>query len=403
MVRVPDFMNQLFRMRSRGLLSGLSVLLAEFPLVMAIIARVPYTEIDWTAYMEQVQLFLSGVRNYKELVGCTGPLVYPGGHVLLYTILYYLTNGGNNILLAQGIFAVVYCTCVFTVGLILRTVRAPLYLYGLLILSKRLHSIFILRLFNDSFNSLFAALAILFACNKRFFWASIMLSLACSVKMSSLLYFPSYFVILLQAVGPKKTWLHAFLIVLIQVAVSLPFISYFSNYWLQAFDFGRMFDYTWTVNWRFVSKELFESNIFSTGLLLIHISFVLIFAFTRWNRITKAGPIAMTKSMLTLKPLQPVTAMTPQFILTALAASNLLGIVCSRSLHYQFYAWFAWYTPYLMYQAGFNAIMVIGLSMLQEHAWNVFPSTVSSSILAVSIPALTLAKLYQSTDNRIRS
>ncbi len=36
------------------------------------------TEIDWVAYMEEVGGVLQGERDYSQLKGCTGPLVYPG-------------------------------------------------------------------------------------------------------------------------------------------------------------------------------------------------------------------------------------------------------------------------------------------------------------------------------------
>jgi alpha-1,3-mannosyltransferase len=68
----------------------------------------PDTEIDWTTYMQQIELYLKGERDYRKISGSTGPLVYPGAHVQIYRILYYLTDSGNNIQAAQYIFAGVY-------------------------------------------------------------------------------------------------------------------------------------------------------------------------------------------------------------------------------------------------------------------------------------------------------
>jgi alpha-1,3-mannosyltransferase len=66
------------------------------------------TEIDWVAYMEQVSQFVSGERDYTKMEGGTGPLVYPAAHVYTYTALYYITDEGKNIFLAQQIFGVLY-------------------------------------------------------------------------------------------------------------------------------------------------------------------------------------------------------------------------------------------------------------------------------------------------------
>lgn len=58
--------------------------------------------------MEQVAMFLAGERDYTLIKGGTGPLVYPAAHVYIYSALYYITDSGRNILLAQIIFVGVY-------------------------------------------------------------------------------------------------------------------------------------------------------------------------------------------------------------------------------------------------------------------------------------------------------
>jgi alpha-1,3-mannosyltransferase len=49
------------------------------------------TEIDWKAYMEQIEQYLAGERD-----------------VYIYYVLYHVTNKGTDILMAQRIFALVY-------------------------------------------------------------------------------------------------------------------------------------------------------------------------------------------------------------------------------------------------------------------------------------------------------
>lgn len=69
------------------------------------------TEIDWTAYMEQIEQYVAGERDYPMIKGGTGPLVYPAAHVYIYRGLYYITDEGKNILLAQRLFGLLYlCT-----------------------------------------------------------------------------------------------------------------------------------------------------------------------------------------------------------------------------------------------------------------------------------------------------
>ena len=98
--------------------------------------------------MEEVEGFLNGELNYYRLRGGTGPLVYPAGFVYVYSILYYISEQGANILAAQYAFAVLY---VVQQVMTFRSISIPTYLLILLCLSKRIHSNYVLRLFNDTF------------------------------------------------------------------------------------------------------------------------------------------------------------------------------------------------------------------------------------------------------------
>lgn len=101
--------------------------------------------------MEQVDKFLNGTRDYEQIYGSTGPLVYPAGHLYIFTGLRFLTNDGANILAAQHIFLLIYTLNALLVILIYNELRfVPPYALMLMFLSShRVHSIFILRLFND--------------------------------------------------------------------------------------------------------------------------------------------------------------------------------------------------------------------------------------------------------------
>jgi alpha-1,3-mannosyltransferase len=58
--------------------------------------------------MQQIEVYLKGERNYYNIEGDTGPLVYPGLHVYIYRLLYALTGHGKNILIGQIVFALLY-------------------------------------------------------------------------------------------------------------------------------------------------------------------------------------------------------------------------------------------------------------------------------------------------------
>ena len=81
--------------------AAICLLVAEFLVNIVVIHFVRYTEIDWVAYMQEVEGVINGTYDYSSLRGDTGPLVYPAGFVWLYMGLYYVTSQGTNILLAQ--------------------------------------------------------------------------------------------------------------------------------------------------------------------------------------------------------------------------------------------------------------------------------------------------------------
>jgi alpha-1,3-mannosyltransferase len=70
--------------------------------------------------MQQVSQYVDGEKDYTKLYGGTGPLVYPAAHVYTYRLLYWVTNKGQDILMAQGIFAVLYLV---TLAVVMRVYR----------------------------------------------------------------------------------------------------------------------------------------------------------------------------------------------------------------------------------------------------------------------------------------
>lgn len=79
--------------------------------------------------MEQVEGFLHGERDYYQLKGDTGPLVYPAGFLYIYSVFYYLTSYGINIRMAQYIFYVIYLVTQYIVFHIYATSKKVMFIY----------------------------------------------------------------------------------------------------------------------------------------------------------------------------------------------------------------------------------------------------------------------------------
>lgn len=83
--------------------------------------------------------------------------------------------------------------------------------------------------------------------------------------------------------------------------------------------------------------------------------------------------------------------------------SNLVGILCARSLHYQFYCWYFHSIPFLLWRTELP-VMARGIILIAiEWCWNVFPSTNTSSSLLLAAHVLIVGALWLSRTFRIGS
>jgi alpha-1,3-mannosyltransferase len=177
---------------------------------------------------------------------------------------------------------------------------------------------------------------------------------------------------------------------------------HYRAYLARAFQLNRQFFYKWTVNWRFVPEEIFLSASFSYTLLTAHASLLLLFATTRWTKPSQRSLLDTLRLFFTdqsnWRATDAITArVTPEFVLTTIMTANSIGMLCARSLHYQFFSWTAWATPFLLWRAGFHPILLVGIWAAQEWAWNVYPSTDASSAVVVGCLAATVAGVWWGT------
>lgn len=163
------------------------------------------------------------------------------------------------------------------------------------------------------------------------------------------------------------------------------------GYVSRAFELSRQFLFKWTVNWRFVGEETFLSREFSLALLVLHVSLLLIFAA---NWVKPYGSNVFRFLQDTMQGRQKTVTLSKKFIMTVMLSSLAIGLLCARSLHYQFFAYLAWASPFLLWRAGIHPILIYALCALQEWAWNVYPSTVTSSAIVVVSLAVQVLTVF---------
>jgi alpha-1,3-mannosyltransferase len=175
--------------------------------------------------------------------------------------------------------------------------------------------------------------------------------------------------------------------------------THWRAYVFRSFQLNRQFLYQWTVNWRFVPATLFLSSQFSYTLLAVHASLLLLFASTRWNSPSKRSLPGMMKLYLDADSDWRVTEeiaerVTPAWVMTTMLTANAIGMLCARTLHYQFYSWLCWSTPFLLWKGGLHPVAICGVWAAQEWAWNVYPSTDESSMVVVGALAVQVVAVW---------
>lgn len=395
-----------------------------------IISKVAYTEIDFSTYMQQIEMINDGALDYSIIGGDTGPIVYPAGFVQVYQALSWLTDGGKNLQIAQFAFGYLFSFTTFLTSLVYVAAGSPPWTIYLLLMSKRLYSIYVLRMFNDCFTTV-GIVAVVMLLQQAARWsrtindtvmfllcavAADLYSLALSVKMNALLYLPAFVLVLYFLLGEQLHRLFAVLMIIpmVQVMVGWQFLLPLfwdeeacrlrGNYLKYAFDFSRKFMYKWTVNWRFVTEEVFLSDTFANALLVGHVSVLLFFLFTRFasrkiigksfGALVKDGIFRPFSKTVVKNNLITSPETGPRLILLIFAVTNLIGITFARSLHYQFLSWYCWLIPFILHACGFGVVLGSALFVAHEWCWNVYPSTVLSSKVLVWLLGLFLLGMW---------
>ncbi|KAI4172885.1 MAG: hypothetical protein LQ343_003293 [Gyalolechia ehrenbergii] len=273
-------------------------------------------------------------------------------------------------------------------------------------MSKRLHSIFLLRLFNDCFAVGFLFIAIYFYQHRIWTVGSVAYSFGVGTKMSLLLAGPAVGIVLLQALPLRRALNAAFLMAQVQITIAWPFIPVNPiGYLSRAFEFSRQFLYKWTVNWRFLDEKTFLSREFAIALITANLGFLALFIATRWLQPSRRSIPEFVSTLWKAPPLllqqQTSLRVTPSFVMTSILGSMTVGLLCARTLHYQFYSYIAWSTPFLLWRSGLHPFAIYAVWAFQEWAWNVYPSTDTSSMVVVGCLLFQILGLWWGTRNDV--
>lgn len=390
---------------------AIALLIADAIFVFLIIVFVPYTKIDWDAYMSQVNGFLGGERDYNNLKGDTGPLVYPAGFLYIYSSFLYLTGG--HVYPAQILFGFLYIiNHAIVLFIYVKTDVLPWWALCLLSLSKRVHSIFVLRLFNDCVAMTLLHAALLFLMHRRWNLGLIVFSVAVSVKMNVLLYAPPLLLLMLKAMDIGGVLLALAGAALVQILLGFPFlVSHPVAYISGAFNLGRVFIHFWSVNFKFIPEPVFVSKGFAIFLLAAHLIALAAFAHYRWCK-HEGGLLKFLHSRYVFMRMRfallfsssfkkhgkssssSIKILTKEHIVTTMFVGNFIGIVCARSLHYQFYSWYFYTLPYLLWRTRYPTLIRLILFVGVELCWNIYPSNNISSALLFCLHLIILWGLW---------
>lgn len=130
------------------------------------------------------------------------------------------------------------------------------------------------------------------------------------------------------------------------------------------------------MNLKFLDEDVFQSKSLALVLLLLHGAMLCFFIFFKWcpNGFSQTLQTFWRRKQCQLKQLKP------DHVLFVIFSGNFVGILCARSLHYQFYSWYFHSIPFLLWYVDFSLFLRCVLFLLIERCWNVYPSNAISSL-----------------------
>lgn len=226
------------------------------------------------------------------------------------------------------------------------------------------------HLFNDSFLSLYVAIAVYMVATNRPLYASIFLTLSLSVKAGAMLLVPSFMGWIQYQYGTKKLITAILLIVVPQIIIMLPIsfdpfaqllgFQWGATHWLDYLKYAKFLggdsdrqygsDYQWTIYWQIVGGQIYRSNWFAPLLkkLMLGVN-VYYFFIRRWCLPQCIMNLLETFSS---KPASNLTQRRSRMAIELMLICYVSGVNFVPGGHMQFQMWYWDHLPLAIEMLG---------------------------------------------------
>lgn len=296
--------------------------------------------------------------------------MYPAGHVIIYTFYERIfgvkeDRGWISYTPAQLTFVPVQLAVTYVVHRIYRIISPQPYFDCVFFLfTVRVRNVFVNGMFNDTFETFFAYVALYMLLRRRDPEKVIgVYSIALSIKMNAALWAPAVATHYLCTLGWWKTLKACRWGFIYQIVIALPFLygnAY--HYITRSFQLGRTFFWAISVSWKWVPKEIFEWTGFVAylqGFQIVIVAFFMVIQ--RWIYMQRILPINNDRHRDSVD-----TMRLARFVIS----THFAGVVFARSLHYSFYLWYFHTIPFLLRATKVRWSARIAFAISLEIAWN---------------------------------
>jgi len=112
---------------------------------------------------------------------------------------------------------------------------------------------------------------------------------------------------------------------------------------------------------------------FGNLLLAVHVTLLLVFLFGKWSHPGRGLGAWLTELRLN-ELLAPARPLSPRYVAVSMFACNMIGILCLRSMHSQFYAWYQQTMPLiLLFARDIPTKHRVGIYLFMEYLANRLP------------------------------